>query len=320
MIEIALAIALRNLEHTQHNRNNGDNSRRMAEIIDKRDRASLFRARLAEAMASKGMSQAALARTTGVDRSTVSALLAAGTRLPNAQLAADCAAGLAVSCDWLLGLSDHPEPAADLLAASVRLIDAPRALFDAEIFGWHQAAAGYKIRHVPATLPDLLKLPALVEWEYRDALGQSPDQAIMAFQDQLAWLRGARSDYEIALPLHEIASFAQATGYWAGLSLTIRRAQMDYLIRVATELYPSLRLYLFDAHRVFSSPVTVFGPHLAAVYLGRQYIVFRDSARVASISQHFDWLVREAPFGARDVIDHLQGLRGAMDHGDQALE
>ena len=282
------------------------------EIIDKRDRASLFRTRLAEAMALKTMSQAALARATGVDRSTVSALLTSATRLPNAQLAADCAGALGVSCDWLLGLSDRPEPAAELLAASVRMIDAPRALFDAEIFGWHQAAAGYKIRHVPATLPDLLKLPPLVEWEYREALGQSPDQAIAAFQDQLTWLRGARSDYEIALPLHEITSFALATGYWAGLPLAIRRAQMDYMIRMASELYPSLRLYLFDAHRVFSSPVTVFGPHLAAVYLGRQYIVFRDPSRVASISQHFDWLVREAAFGARAVIEHLQGLRAEL--------
>lgn len=311
-MKLALAKAPRNLEHTQHNRNIGDISQRKMEIIDKRDRATLFRHRLAEAMTVAGLSQAALARATGVDRSTVSALLAAGTRLPNAQLAADCASGLGVSCDWLLGLSDRPEPAATLLAASVRLIDAPRALFDAEIFGWHQAAAGYKIRHVPATLPDLLKLPALVEWEYRDALGQTAVQAIAAFQDQLAWLRGARSDYEIALPLHEIASFATATGYWAGLPLTIRRAQMDALIHTGSELYPSLRLYLFDAHRVFSSPVTVFGPHLAAVYLGRQYIVFRDPARVASISQHFDWLVREAPLGARDVIGHLQELRAQM--------
>ena len=300
------------MEHTQQTRNIGDKTAHTMEIIDKRDRATLFRIRLTTAMANNAVSQAALARATGVDRSTVSALLSPGTRLPNAQLAADCASALGVSCDWLLGLSDRAEPAAVLLEASVQMIDAPRALFDAQIFGWHQAAAGYKIRHVPATLPDLLKLPALVEWEYRDALGQSAGPAIAAFQDQLAWLRGARSDYEIALPLHEIASFATATGYWAGLPLAIRRAQMEYLIHMAAELYPALRLYLFDAHRVFSSPVTVFGPHLAAVYLGRQYIVFRDPARVASILQHFDWLVREAPFGARDVIDHLAGLRASL--------
>ena len=54
------------------------------EKIDKRDRAPLFRARLAEAMASRKLTQAELARRAGVDRSTISALLQAGTRLPNA--------------------------------------------------------------------------------------------------------------------------------------------------------------------------------------------------------------------------------------------
>ena len=52
--------------------------------IDKRDRAPAFRARLAEAMASRKLSQAELARQTGVDRSTISALLQDGTRMPNA--------------------------------------------------------------------------------------------------------------------------------------------------------------------------------------------------------------------------------------------
>ena len=93
----------------------------------------------------------------------------------------------------------------------------------------------------------------------------------------------------------------------------LRRAQLDHLISVYDELYPSLRLYLFDAHRVYSSPVTVFGPHLAVIYLGRHYIAFRDPARVASISQHFDWLVREAPLGAREVMGHLRDLRAGLD-------
>ncbi len=284
----------------------------MPDMIDKRDRAALFRTRLAQAMAEQGLSQSVLARAVGVDRSTVSALLAGGTRLPNAQLAADCAQALGVSCDWLLGLAGRPEPVADLLAASVTLTDAPRALFDARIFGWHQQAAGYKIRHVPATLPDMFKLPELVAWEYRDHLGRSADQAIAAFEDQLQWMRGARSDYEIALPAHEISSFTAATGYWQGLPPDLRRAQLDHLIRLYDELYPALRLYLFDAHRVFSSPVTVFGPHLAVIYLGRHYIAFRDPARVLSISQHFDWLVRAAPMGAREVMGHLRDLRASL--------
>ncbi len=281
----------------------------MVEKMDKRDRAGLFRARLAEAMADKAMSRAALARAVGVDRSTLSQLLAPGTRLPNAQLAADCAQALGISADWLLGLTGRPEPIADLLATSLTVTEAPRALIDETIFGWHQEAAGYKIRHVPATLPDMLKTRAMVEWEYRPQLGRTAEQALGAFEDRLEWMRNARSDYEIALPLHEIAAFAGGTGYYEGLEARVRAEQMDRLILLTEQLYPSLRLYLFDARRVFSAPVTVFGPLLAVVYLGRHYLAFRDSGRVQQISQHFDWLVKEAAFSARDVAGHLRGLR-----------
>jgi transcriptional regulator with XRE-family HTH domain len=277
--------------------------------MDKRDRSALFRARLAEAMADKGMSRAALARAAGVDRSTLSQLLSPGTRLPNAQLAADCAQALGISADWLLGLTGRPEPIADLLATSLTVTEAPRALIDETIFGWHREAAGYKIRHVPATLPDMLKTRAMVEWEYRPQLGRTAEQALGAFADRLHWMRQARSDYEIALPLHELAAFAEGTGYYEGLPAAIRAEQMDRFILLTEQLYPSLRLYLFDARRVFSSPVTIFGPLLAVVYLGRHYLAFRDSARVESISQHFDWLVKEAAFSARDVPSHLRGLR-----------
>ncbi|MEO7381384.1 MAG: helix-turn-helix transcriptional regulator [Paracoccaceae bacterium] len=280
--------------------------------MDKRDRAEVFRLRLAEALLRDGQSQSGLARAAGVDRSTISALLAPGTRLPNAQLAADCAQALRVSTDWLLGLTDHPDPPDRLLADAVQMIPATRALFDATIYGWHRDAAGYKIRHVPATMPDMLKTPAVVEWEYREALGPKAAQAIQSFETQLAWLRGARSDYEIAVPMHEVASFAAATGYWSGLSAEVRAAQIDTLIRLCDELYPVLRLYLFDAHRVFSAPVTVFGPHLAVIYLGRHYLVFRDPAKIAAVSQHFDWLVKEAPLGARDAAVYLRDLRGQI--------
>jgi hypothetical protein len=74
------------------------------------------------------------------------------------------------------------------------------------------------------------------------------------------------------------------------------------------QLYPSLRLCLFDARKLFSAPVTVFGPLLAVIYLGRHYLAFRDSARVETITQHFDFLVREAEVGARDMVGHLQML------------
>lgn len=281
----------------------------MPDMMDKRDRAGLFRLRLTQAMAEKGVSQAALARACAVDRSTVSALLAPGKRLPNAQLAADCALVLGVSCDWFLGLSGRPEPVSNLLAASLTMTEAPRALIDETIFGWHREAAGYKIRHVPATLPDMLKTRAMVEWEYAPQLGRSPEQALRAFEDRLAWMRGARSDYEIALPLHEVDNLAAATGYYRGLPPEIRLGQIDRMADLCDQLYPTLRLCLFDARRVFSAPVTVFGPHLAVVYLGRHYIAFRDDARVEAVSEHFDWLVREAEIDARDAARHLRALK-----------
>lgn len=281
-------------------------------MIDKRIRAALFRSRLAEAMAERSVSQAALARATGVDRSTISQLLVSEKRLPNAQLAADCAMSLGVSADWLLGLSGRPEPVADLLATQLTETQAPRALIDEAIFAWHQEAAGYKIRHVPATLPDMLKTRAMVEWEYAPQLGRSAAQALGAFEDRLAWMRGARSDYEIALPLHEIAAFAQGAGYYTGLPASVRLEQIDRLIDLTAALYPALRVYLFDARRVFSAPITVFGPMLAVLYLGRHYLAFRDSARVDSFTRHFDWLVREADVTARQLPDHLRALRAQV--------
>ena len=280
----------------------------MREMIDKRDRATLFRNRLAQAMTNAGASQASLARAAGLDRSTISALLAAGTRLPNAQAAADCAMFLNVSTDWLLGLTDRPTPPDRLVDEVVMLVPAPRALFDDTIFGWHRAAAGSKIRHVPATLPDILKTREVVEWEYGATLGEAAPDAITTFEAQRTWLSATHSDFEIALPRHELISFAAGTGYWSGLPSALRRAQLAELIRLTDVLYPALRVYLFDAHRVFSAPVTVFGSDRAVVYLGRQYLVFSDMAKVAEVSRHFDWLVREASHSARNTADLLRAI------------
>jgi len=124
----------------------------------------------------------------------------------------------------------------------------------------------------------------------------------------LKWMGGAGSDYEIALPLHELTAFATATGYYEGLPAAVRREQLLHLIQLCDQLYPSLRLCLFDARRLFSAPVTVFGPLLAVIYLGHHYLAFRDTARVEAIARHFDLLVREATIGARDMPGHLEGL------------
>ena len=285
----------------------------MSDIIDKRDRATLFRTRLAAAMREQNMSQSALARVIATDRSTVSqALTDDGARLPGAQTVGACAQALGVSADWLLGLSDRPESAAALTAAALTLTEAPRALIDERIFGWHQEAAGYKIRHVPAGLPDMLKTNAMLEWEYGPHLGRTTTQAINASRDRLNWMRSAQSDYEIALPLHELNSFATGTGYYTGLPHQTRADQLDQLLTLSTQLYPRLRLYLFDARMLYSAPITVFGPLLAVIYTGGHYMAFRDRARIETLSLHFDDLVRRAAFTAREIPDHVETLRRKM--------
>lgn len=278
--------------------------------MNKTERSDLFRTRLAAAIALAGSNQSALARATGADRSTISqALSDTGARLPNAHLVGACAAHLGVSTDWLLGLSDRPESAAFLASSAMTFTKAPRALIDEQIFAWHQEAVGYKIRHVPAALPDMLKTHAMLEWEYSPHLGRTTTQAINASQDRLDWMRGSLSDYEITLPMFELQSFAAGTGYYRGLPAAVRIEQMDHLLTLTEQLYPRLRLYLFDARKLYSAPITVFGPLLAVVYAGGHYMAFRDRERIETLTTHFDDLVREASFTARDIPEHLHMLR-----------
>jgi transcriptional regulator with XRE-family HTH domain len=278
--------------------------------IDKSTRARQFRSRLGQAIGQANITQSALARAVGADRSTLSQVLSDdATRLPSAHLVGACAAVLGVSCDWLLGLSDRPESAADLLSNSFEVSQAPRALVDEQIFAWHREAAGYKIRHVPAALPDMLKTDAMLEWEYGPHLGKTTQQAINASRDRLDWMRSSRSEYEIALPAFELDCFVQGTGYYADLPADIRRDQTDQLIALSRQLYPRLRIYLFDARKLYSAPVTVFGPLLAVYYAGGHYMAFRDRQRIETFTEDFDTLVREASLTAREFPDHLTQMR-----------
>ena len=277
--------------------------------MDKRDRALLFRSRLADAMQIRGETRSGLARQVGVDRSTISQLLSGALpRLPNAQVVAECAHALGVSGDWLLGLSDLPEQASELLAASMQVSKAPRAPVDDQIFAWLGEAAGYKIRHVPATLPDILKTEALLRWEYEPHLGRSPDQAIGASHDRLEQVRQSMSDFEIAMPMFTVDSFATSTGFYTGLPEHIRNEQLQYMDALHHQLFPSIRVFLFDARRLWSSALTVFGPLLGVLYLGQHHLAFRDRERVRDLTRHFDGLVREAYVSSRDWPDYLRSV------------
>ncbi|MBT6507141.1 MAG: transcriptional regulator, partial [Marinovum sp.] len=158
-----------------------------------------------------------------------------------------------------------------------------------------------KIRHVPATLPDMFKTDAMLEWEYAPHLGRTIQQAIGASKDRLNWMRESTSDYEIAIPIHEMVSFATSQGYYRDLPTEDRTEQIRWLVDLCDQFYPRVRIYLFDSRRLYSAPVTMFGPLLAVLYVGRHYLAFRDRERVHSFTEHFDALIREASFTTREL-------------------
>lgn len=281
----------------------------MMQLTDKRERAAQFRERLAAALSAAQMSRSGLARAAGVDRSTIAQLLNdEGPRLPNAHLAADIAQSLEVSADWLLGLSERPERPGDLINAAVSVTEAARTPSDDQLMDWHREARGYKIRHVPASLPDMFKTEEVLAWEYSRFLGKTLEQAIGAMNDRRDWLQQLASDYEIAVPVSEIHAFAAGAGYYRDLPPEYRRPQLLALAEASRRLFPALRLYFFDARRVFSAPVTIFGPLLGAVYVGQFYLAFRSTERVRALTRHFDNLIREAEIDARDAESWLTAM------------
>ncbi|WP_372800159.1 helix-turn-helix domain-containing protein [Paracoccus seriniphilus] len=281
----------------------------MSDFIDKRELARELRARLSQIMAETGETQSGLARATGVDRSTISQLLTdEGGRMPGAHLIALAARHFGISTDWLLGLSEHQQMASDLVDASLQVTKATRMLIDDQIYEWHRQATGYKIRHVPTGLPDLLKTRETLRWEYGNHVTRDSQQAIEASERRLEWMRQTSSDVEIALPLQELQMLARGEGYYRDMPGPLRNGQLQYMRDVTDQLYPALRLYLYDARQVFSAPLTVFGPLMAAIYIGQNYLVFRDSNRVRMLTAHFDQLVRQAEHGARDLPDVLASL------------
>ncbi len=285
----------------------------MLDLFDKRERSEVFRDRLAQAMRRADVNRSELARRTGAVRSTVAQLLADdAARLPNAHLAACCAQVLGVSADWLLGLTDRPERPGDVIAAAMSVTQAARASWDDELLDWHREAAGYKIRHVPATLPDMLKTEGTLRWEYERALGKTAEQAIGAMQDRLNLMRQNQSDFEVAVSLGELHAFAAGQGYYRGLAAEVRREQLEVMATAARDFFPSLRLFLFDSRRVFSAPISVFGPLVGVVYIGRFYLSFRSRDRVRMLTEQFDSLVREAEVDARDASGWLQDLAATV--------
>lgn len=277
--------------------------------MDRRDTVEIFRSRLAESMERAGMNRSGLAKRVGVDRSTLSQLLSPeNDRLPRADTVAAIAAALQVSLDWLLGLTQQEQLGAEILQRSIHVTEASRAAADRNIAEWHAEAVGYKIRYVPSNLPDQVKTPEVVAYEHGAVEEFERESAIERTQDRLAYTRRPETDIEICMSRQALDDFAAGAGIWHDLAPDLRLAQLEQILRLHEELYPSMRIYLFDGRKVYSAPLTIFGPLRASLYLGQSFFVFNTTEHIRTLTRHFDQLIRDAVVQSHALPDYVQGL------------
>jgi transcriptional regulator with XRE-family HTH domain len=281
--------------------------------MQRRDILEVFRERLAEAMSRAGLTQSALARRVGIDRSTLAQFLSPGNkRLPRADTLSALATGQQVSVDWLLGLTEEGRLSADLLPRPVEFEAGGHSHADASLGRWFAEAVGYKVRYVPTTLPDLLKTDEVIRYEYRDQQPAVPRSQIAATSEILETQRLPESDLEVCSPRQGIEGFARGEGVWRGLEAPVRRQQLLHMVDLVGELYPTFRWFLYDGLFRYAAPMTVFGPKRAALYIGNMYLVLNGTEQVRALSAHFDDLIRSAVVQPYDVIIWLKGLSAEL--------
>ena len=281
--------------------------------MERQDTVEKFRERLHEVIARSGGSRSAFAARVGIDRSTISQILSPTTnRLPRVETLAAIAASEHVSLDWLLGLSEEQAPVASDLLPSLEIRPGGGSPSDERLAEWQRDAIGYKIRHVPATLPDVLKIDELIEFVYRKAAAASPEQRMETSQTGLEYQRRDETDTEVCSAISSIDIFARGLGQWKGLKKSVRKRQLMHMARLVDELYPTYRWFLFDPLERYSVPLTVFGSLRAVIYVGQAYLVFNTREHIRELVMHFDNLIRAAIVQPTEVVGVLQSLHDSI--------
>lgn len=277
-------------------------------LPDKRDIVLDFRERLDRLHARSGLNRSQFAQSVGIDRSALTHMLDGDSaRLPRAETLMRMAAAHGVSLDWLLGLSAD-DAVSTAIKPALALEEVQDGGGETLLNSWHREAAGTKIRYVPTTVPDLLRTHAVIAHEtrqYRRDLESQVDEMVA----RIDYNRRPETDMEVCMPMQTLQSLAQCSGIWSGLSADVRAEQLQHMARLVDDLYPTFRLYLFDGQAHFSAPYTVFGPMRAAVYVGDMYLVLNAREAVATMTRHFDGLIRAASVQAHEASHWLRAQR-----------
>ena len=260
-------------------------------------------------IARSGVSASAFARRAGVDRSTLSQLLDdRADRLPRAETLVALAQACRVSVDWLLGLSKSEQVGADIIEAVLQVRASRSSPVEDPFLDWMREAAGVRVKTVPVTYPDFLKTADVLRFEYAASLAVDADRSIEIARTRLEVCREPDTELEAAFPIQNLELLATGAGVWKGLPARVRRDSLETLRSVYDQLYPGLRIYLYDELRSTSVPFSVFGTQRAAVYMGHRYLVFNAIEHIRLFSQRFDEIIKTAVVLPHAVGDHIEKL------------
>ena len=139
-----------------------------------------------------------------------------------------------------------------------------------------------------------------------------PEQRIETSTAPLELARAPGSDLECCNSIQAIEGFARGWDVWASLEHRHRVAQLDRMIELCEELYPTFRWFLYDSRQRYTSAVTIFGLERAVLYLGQMYMVLNNRRHVMTFVKHFDDLIRVAVVQPPDMPRLLRRFRSEI--------
>ena len=250
----------------------------------------------------------------GVDRTTLTQLLSRDQHPPAAPRHDRRPSPRRTSCrpTGCIGLSNVGPVEAAIIEHTSFEAPGPTPV-DERLLGWLSEAAGYKIRYVPATLPDLLKTDAVIRYERAGADGPNAAQTIETTAARLTWARNPDTEMECCSSVQGDHRLRPGRGHLEPAERGARREQLEQMIELADELYPTFRWFLYDGMRRYAPPVTVFGPQRAALYLGQLYLVLTSAEHVRTLIHNLDGLIKVATVEPPKIAAFLARLRRDLD-------
>ena len=275
--------------------------------MDKRDLSRQFKERLRHIVASHNQGRRHFMQAVGIDRSALSQFLSPETdRMPRAETLRRIATVSGVSVDWLLCVENAPEGRQEV-AQSIKIEKEKQLDGSTPLDHWRNEAAGFKLRTVPSTLPDIVSLAP-----DQPEAGQLGDARGGGVENVLEQISLNDMDVEIAMPLQTLQDLSARSGLWRGADANTCRAQLLHMAQICSENYPALRLHLYDGTKTFSAPFTVFGNQRVALYIGGSYLVISSPEQIRGFARHFDRLVRHAVISSDTVHKVLIDLANAV--------